>query len=474
MTLIGNLFGQLFGDSASEFEARGDSFASVNNWRQAHGEFQRALQKTARSSPAYRRLEAKLDEARVRSFDSLIEDIHSRIDVREYTFATEQIEAARELAHSAEQKVRLEACEERLRGAGRYEPRPAAATIAPTGSDADFGAGGTTSRAMPMRPGPAAHTEAPPPERSSQDGAARSVDLGRVLQAARVGDRDPRQTFMRLLDGMPLREKESRAALGPQYQEAALALASNDAARAVEILTRLRAERPESSIVFYDLGDALQAAGRAAEAISLYIERLELFPNEWQIWYDLSQALWNMGEHEQAQQVAEAGSGRCPRSGHLMAQQGVFLLKSGEPRTALDKFFLALQLDEFDDAGLYHTIATVHQQLGEHDKARRGYLKAMELAPSSIGTQLDYAEFLLETEDSRGAMAVLETAFKTIRASGAKGVYRAYASYLSSRAHLMLGEREMALLAVSRALEDNNQTWLVPTLQTQRQAVLSV
>jgi len=81
------------------------------------------LQKTARSSTEFRRLEAKLDEARLQSFESLVEDIHSRIDVREFTFATEQIQAARDIAQGAEQLRRLEECEQRLRGAGRYEKR---------------------------------------------------------------------------------------------------------------------------------------------------------------------------------------------------------------------------------------------------------------------------------------------------------------------------------------------------------------
>jgi tetratricopeptide (TPR) repeat protein len=165
---------------------------------------------------------------------------------------------------------------------------------------------------------------------------------------------------------------------------------------------------------------------------------------------------------------------RNPRSGHLMAQWGVFLIKAGKPRDALDKFYMALQLDSFDDAGLYHAIANLHQEQGEKDKARRAYLKALEIQPRSVGTQLDYAEMLLANDDGRAALAILETAFRTIRASGAKRVFRAYASYLSSKAHLMLGEREMALLAVSRAMEDNDQDWLVPTLQAQRQAVLSV
>lgn len=474
MTLIGNLFGQLFGDSASEFEARGDQFASVNNWRQAHGEYVRALQKTSRSSPAFRRLEAKLDEARVQSFESLIEDIHSRIDVREYTFAAEQIEAARELVANTENKERLEACVERLRGTGRYEPRPAA-TLVPQVPGDEPSTEPVRKRNELRTARPAARTEPKPKDANeSASAAARSADLGRLLEAARVADHDPKQTFMRLLEGMPLEDKESRAALGPLYQAAALALAEGNAAGAAELLARLRTERPESRIVFYDLGDALQAAGKHDDAVNLYIQRLDLFPDEWQTWYDLAQVLWNMDEKTQAQQVIDAGIRRCPRSGHLVAQSGVFLVKSGQMREALEKFYLALQLDEFDDAGLYHTIATLHQQLGDEEKARRGYLKALELQPRSIGAQLDYAELLLNSQDGRGALAILETAFRTLRAGGAKRVYRAYASYLSSRAHLMLGEREMALLAVSRALEDNDQTWMTPALQAQRLAVLSV
>jgi hypothetical protein len=39
---------------------------------------------------------------------------------------------------------------------------------------------------------------------------------------------------------------------------------------------------------------------------------------------------------------------------------------------------------------------------------------------------------------------------------------------------MLLGEREMALLSITRSLEDNVQPWLTERLETQRQAVLAV
>jgi tetratricopeptide (TPR) repeat protein len=113
--------------------------------------------------------------------------------------------------------------------------------------------------------------------------------------------------------------------------------------------------------------------------------------------------------------------------------------------------------------------------MGDYDKARRGYLKALELHPQSIGTMLDYAEFLIEhKQDAPAAQAILETAFRALRALPGAKLHHAYRSYLSSRAHMLLGEREMALLAVTRALEENDQAWLEDTLESQRQQVLAV
>ena len=39
---------------------------------------------------------------------------------------------------------------------------------------------------------------------------------------------------------------------------------------------------------------------------------------------------------------------------------------------------------------------------------------------------------------------------------------------------MLIGAREMALLDVTRALEENDQAWLEDTLEMQRQTVLAV
>ncbi|MFQ5601328.1 MAG: tetratricopeptide repeat protein [Candidatus Krumholzibacteriia bacterium] len=466
MPLFGNLFGQLFGDSASEFEARGDQFAGVNNWRRAYEEYQRAVQKTARSSPGYRRLAAKLDEARSQSFDTLLEDIHSRIDVREFTYAAEQIELARRMVETSQQLARVEECESRLHGAGRYEPRATAAgqTTSSTGDEQTPGAAAARfdrGAGESAWPGPA-----PAGRRSAAGPGSELADL----EAS-----NPDQDFRRLLDGMSARAVEDRVKLGPRYRDAALALASGRPERAVGLLEDLQHDNPASPVLLYDLAAALQAAGRKREAQVLYARRMQEAPEDWQAWYELAQALWRDGSGDRALQTIRSGLERHPRSGHLMAQWGVFLHKLGDPRQALEKFYLALQLDAFDDTGLYHTIANLHLELGEEEKARRGYLKALELDRQSVGTMLDYAEFLIEKkQDARAALAILDTAYRAIRTGAGQPLHQVYASYLSSRAHMMLGEREMALLAVTRALEDNGEAWLAETLESQRQAVLSV
>jgi tetratricopeptide (TPR) repeat protein len=480
VTLIGNLFGQLFGDSASEFEARGDQFAGVNNWRRALEEYQRALQKTSRNSNSFRRISAKLEEARVQTFDALIEDIHSRIDVREFTYAADQVELARQLTETAEQQERVRECEARMNGMRRHDPRPANAakleepgpgwSAAPS-QEREAAPGGAMLRAASgaAQAGASATGHSPVAEPAariaSPSSGQRPLEVGQSLQ----------QRFHRLVEGLPAESLSARVALGPRYQEAALALASGDADAAVEILQELLGKHPDSMILLCDLGAALQEAGRGREALQLYAGRIDAVPVDWRAWYEMALALWKQGNRNDAVEVVQEGLAYNPRSGHLMAQWGVFLFKLGDAGRALEKFYLALQLDAFDDAGLYHTIASLHRELGEADKARRGYLKALELDPRGVGTQLEYAEFLLDKkQDARAALAILETAFRALRTPGQRRVYLSYASYLSSRAHLMLGEREMALLAVTRALEDNDLEWLAPTLETQRQAVLSV
>lgn len=451
MTLLGNLFGQLFGDSASESEARGDQFAAVNNWRRAHEEYQRALQKSSRGSVSHRRIAAKVDEARVQSFDYLLEDIHSRIDVREYTYAAEQIEWAREVAESQEQLERLHECEARLQSSRRHSLRGA----------------GTKA---------AAQVDAPEP---GEEPAATAVrrPTATVKRAAQPAARVPggvEQRFRRLLREWPVAISESRAALGPVYQEAALALAEGEAQQAVEVLQTMQRENPAADDIAFDLGVALDAAERPQEAVDLYAQRIDRNPRDWRAWYELGQLLWRRGRSEDCLQCLRQGLEHNPRSGHLMAQWGVFLYKLGRPRQALEKLYEALQLDEFDDVGLYHTIANLHRETNDRDKARRAYLEALRRDPASTGTMLDYAEMLLDQNDAAGAKAILGDLFRNIQSGRDNPAYQVYASYLSSRAHMALGEREMALLAVTRAVEANDLDWLAPTLEEQRKDVLSV
>ena len=470
MARLGSLFGHLFGDSASEYESRGDQFASVNNWRRAHDEYERASHKTPRGSTAYRRVAAKLDDARTQSFEALIEDIHSRLDVREFTYATDQIEEARRLVHTSAQMVRVEECEQRLRGANRYEKRDAASqpgvsapgrdrTPAPAARlDAAVGLG----QAGPPAPGGAARLQSAP-------GAA----LQPAPAVAAIAQTE--KAFRDLVAHLPAHEIERRVALGPSYWDALLALAHGVNDGALQQLERLYAENPGLGFLVYDLGAALTAVDRLQDAEELYAARLHADPDDWQAPYELAKLFWQRGAGDLALRTLEQASQQHPRSGHIEAQWGIFLHRIGARHEALQHLYRALELNEFDDAGLYHTIGNLHRELGQHAEARDAYVKSLQLNAHAVGTKLDFAEFLIEdANNGRAALDVLETIFRSLRSAKSAPLYPVYGAYLSSRAHLLLGEREMALLSVSRALQDNDQDWLIPKLEAQRQAVLAV
>jgi tetratricopeptide (TPR) repeat protein len=297
-----------------------------------------------------------------------------------------------------------------------------------------------------------------------------------VRPAASVGrEPGPDQLFQKVLATLPPAEFAKRARLGAHYRDAVLASARGDAARAVELFQQSVNEHPGELLVLYDLAAAFAAAGRTREAQSIYLRIAERSPHEWQPYYEIAALQWADGLRDRAMTTIEEGLARHPRSGYLMAQWGVLLYKMGDVRRALEKFYEALQLDSFDDGGLYHTIANIHLELGDEDRARRGYLKALEINPHSVGSMLDYAEFLLERRsDAQAALAVLEAAFRNLRARPGPKLHHAYRSYLASRAYMQLDQREMALLNASRALEENDQAWLEDTLESQRQAVLTV
>jgi tetratricopeptide (TPR) repeat protein len=465
VAIFGNLFGQIFGDSAAELEAQGDYFAGVNNWKRATDEYRRALQRTNKNSIGYRRLAAKFDDARLKSFDALVDEIHSHIDVREFTYASDQLALARSMAETDEQRDRLEECERRLRGVGRSS---LAAAQAQRGTPV-HAEGAATDRDAAM---PAARLDASSPvsQETGQRPAAAMAPAARAMRGP-----TPDQSYQKILSRLPAADAAARVRLGTTYRDAVLALARGEAAHAVELFQQALQEHPDEALVLYDMASALAASGRSREAISIYYRIAERNPRDWQPQYEIALLQWGEGLRDRAVATIEEGLERHPHSGYLMAQWGVFLYKLGDRRGALEKFYQALQLDSFDDAGLYHVLANLHLELGEAEKARRGYLKALELNPASIGTMLDYAEYLVDSKrDAHAALAILETAFRSMRASPTPKLQHAYRSFLCSKAHMLLGAREMALLDVTRALEENDQAWLEDTLEMQRQTVLAV
>lgn len=472
MAIFGNLFGQIFGDSAAELEAQGDYFAGVNNWKRATEEYRRALQRTNKNSIGYRRLAAKFDDARLKSFDTLVDEIHSHIDVREITYASDQLALARSMAETDEQRERLEECERRLRGAGRSGLAAAQAQRQGPGAPAPNRIGEPAEHDADAAPAARLEPGRVPLRGESTPRAAATVSPG----AHPASEASPDQMYQKILSRLSAAEAAARMRLGRHYRDGVLALARGEAGQAVELFQKSVAEHPDVPIVLYDFAAALAAAGRTREAISLYLRMAERDPRDWQPHYEIALLQWADGLRDRAVATIEEGLERHPSSGYLMAQWGVFLYKMGDRKGALDRFYQALQLDSFDDAGLYHVIANLHLELGDAEKARRGYLKALELNPASIGTMLDYAEFLIETKrDAHAALAILETAFRSLRATpAASKLHHAYRSYLCSKAHMLLGAREMALLDVTRALEENDQAWLEDTLEMQRQTVLAV
>jgi len=489
VAIFGNLFGQIFGDSAAELEAQGDYFAGVNNWKRATEEYRRALQRTNKTSIGYRRLAAKFDDARLRGFDTLVEEIHSHIDVREFTYASDQLTVARGLAETDAQRERLDECERRLKGAGRGSlPAAANAAEAPRMPSGSRSSEIPAARVDASRPEPSrADAAAPLPDamrsevsRSTErplPGVRPAANLAPEARSSRDSSREPSldPAYQKVLSRLPAAEAAARVRLGTHYRDAVMAFTRGDATRSVELFQRACDAMPEEPIIQYDLAASLAAAGRAREAQTVYLEIAEHDRKDWQPYYEIAQLQWAEGLRDQALATLEGGLQRHPRSGYLMAQWGVLLHKMGDKRAALERFYEALQLDSFDDAGLYHVIANLHLELGDLDRARRGYLKALELRPSSIGTMLDYAEFLIEQkQDAASAQAILDTAFRALRTQSGTKLHYAYRSYLASRAHMLLGEREMALLDVTRALEENDQAWLEDTLEAQRQAVLTV
>ena len=154
------------------------------------------------------------------------------------------------------------------------------------------------------------------------------------------------------------------------------------------------AKRPDGAVAVYNLGVALDQAGRLPEAAAQFVRAAQLRPDLAAPHYDLGFALYQMGRLEEAVAQYREALRIDPRSPLTRNSLGVALAALGRPLEAADQYAEALRLKP-DYAQAQDNWGNALLQLGQVPEAAAHYGEAVRIDPDSAVAHYNLANALL-------------------------------------------------------------------------------
>jgi tetratricopeptide (TPR) repeat protein len=182
-----------------------------------------------------------------------------------------------------------------------------------------------------------------------------AVPLFKAAQAHHPGD-----FWLNFLLGNVLRNAKPEEAIA--YYRAALAL------------------RPDTSAVYNNLGNALQAKGQLEEAIQHYRRAIELDPKNALAHTNLGPALYAKGKVEEAMQHYRQAIALDPKFTLPHNNLGNVLYRKGQVEEAIKHFRQAIALDS-KDAKAHYNLGVALEAKGKVKEATQHYRQAITLEP---------------------------------------------------------------------------------------------
>ena len=190
----------------------------------------------------------------------------------------------------------------------------------------------------------------------------------------------------------------------------ALTVLRNEDYRTVLRMWTVTAEqRPENARVQTNLGDALEAAGRPAEAEKHFATAIQLRPDYAEGHFNLGNFLLRQNRPTEAVEACEAALRLKPGYPQAHYVLGVALLRLGREPAAFEQFAAALRVQP-DYADVHHTLAGALAMSGRMEEALAHYEVALRLQPGEPSLQLETANVLARLGRSGEAMAHYQAA----------------------------------------------------------------
>ncbi len=155
-------------------------------------------------------------------------------------------------------------------------------------------------------------------------------------------------------------------------------------ADALAALRKAAKRLPEDADAHYNLGNALQMAGRHSEATTAYARALQLAPNDAEIHANRGAALHALGQYREAQASHRRALEIAPEDGETHYNLANTLAALNQHHAAVESYRRAVILAPLH-AAAQHNLGNTLRELGQIEAAIAAYRRALQIAP-------DYAE----------------------------------------------------------------------------------
>ena len=190
-----------------------------------------------------------------------------------------------------------------------------------------------------------------------------------------------------------------------------LAFQTNRADLGIDLIGQAIQIKDNVAAFHSNLGNALAAAGRVADAIRSFERALELDPADPETHNGLALALQSQGQSNAAFTRLEAVLRINPN--HVAAHNNIgnIFKSKGDAERAKEYYEKAVQLDP-TYALAHNNIGSLLRDAGRHDEAIERYRQALSLAPDFAEAHYNLATTLMDVNNTEDALAHLERAIE--------------------------------------------------------------
>lgn len=224
-----------------------------------------------------------------------------------------------------------------------------------------------------------------------------------------------------------------------------IAAQSGDTERALTMIRRAIAGRPNAAMMHNNLGNILSETGQHAAALASFKRVLELDSRFVPAHYNLGNLYHQAGDLEQArlsyQATLELDAGFVP----AIAGLGNVLLDLGRHQEAEQQFHAALEADP-EMAAAHAGLGHVYQELRRFSEAEHAYRAAFDIDPHDARILINLGRVQRARDDADAAFASFEKALRI-------APDLAQAAYSVAEMQLHRGQLEQAAAGFVRALE---------------------